>query len=140
MYSCTTRVEKGGLAVLRNLTPHEVNIYRDGDIVLSLPPESGCCPRVADDVLYPTLEYDNIRHNGVDVPLAYVSPTKRVTGLPDAVPGVTLIVSRLVAEACPDRLDLVFPYKEVRNSAGDVIGCERLAELVTACEPEGPDA
>lgn len=40
-----------------------------------------------------------------------------------------LIVSRLVAEACPERDDLVVPDDTVRDDAGRIIGCRALARV-----------
>jgi hypothetical protein len=52
--------------------------------------------------------------------------TDEVQDLPPPRPGVWLVVSRTVAAACPERRDLVFPYREVRDHAGRIIGCAAL--------------
>lgn len=52
-----------------------------------------------------------------------------VTDLPDPQPGVCLIVSRLVASACPDRYDLLVPARLVRDDQGRVIGCSALERV-----------
>lgn len=43
--------------------------------------------------------------------------------LPEPGDGTYIIVSRMVAAACPDRQDLLVPALLVRNTAGEVIGC-----------------
>jgi len=48
------------------------------------------------------------------------------TGLPDPEDGVVLIVSALVAEACPDRTDLVYPGEAVRDERGRITGAKGL--------------
>lgn len=52
-------------------------------------------------------------------------------GLPRRAAGVSYIVSLSVALAlAPRRSDLLVPYREVRDSAGTVIGCRQLAQPV----------
>ena len=48
----------------------------------------------------------------------------KVTGLPAPHEGVRYIVSSRVADACPDRKDLVVPGPAVRDENGNQIGCE----------------
>lgn len=51
--------------------------------------------------------------------------------LPPRRDGVRYIVSLVVAISLADRRsDLLVPYREVRNSAGTVIGCRQLAQPV----------
>ena len=50
-----------------------------------------------------------------------------VVDLPEPEKDVMLIVSRLVASACPDRSDLLVPGPLVRDSEGEVIGCRGLS-------------
>jgi hypothetical protein len=52
-------------------------------------------------------------------------------GLPRRHAGVSYVVSLPVALAlAPRRADLLVPYREVRDSAGTVIGCRQLAQPV----------
>lgn len=39
------------------------------------------------------------------------------------------VVSRLVAEAVPERRDLVVPHGLVRDGQGRVVGCAQLAQV-----------
>jgi hypothetical protein len=52
-----------------------------------------------------------------------------VTGLPEQTAGTYLIVSRVIAAACPDRLDLLVPDNLVRDSDGRIVGCRRFARV-----------
>ena len=61
-------------------------------------------------------------HDGI--PLSRPSHGE-VTGLPEPVPGVLLIVSRTVQQASP-REDLVVPTGLIRDEAGRLIGCTSL--------------
>jgi hypothetical protein len=46
-----------------------------------------------------------------------------VTGLPDATDFRRYIVSQIVADALPDRDDLLVPHDIIRDAAGQVVGC-----------------
>jgi hypothetical protein len=63
-----------------------------------------------------------------DIPLVH-TVFGPVQGLPDPEPGVLLVVSRIVAEALPNRHDLVIPDDIVRDENGNVINARALATL-----------
>lgn len=114
---------------LRNLTPHPVTIITDTGSVHLLP-EPGTRPRI-DDVREVT---EPVLVEGVPV------PTVRVVGgpavdLPEPEPGTLFVVSRVIAEACPDRTDLLVPDDLVRDGTGRVVGCRSLARITTAAGP-----
>jgi len=46
-----------------------------------------------------------------------------VTGLPEPKDNILYIVSQIVADACPNRCDLLVPSDIIRDGAGQVIGC-----------------
>ena len=46
-----------------------------------------------------------------------------VQGLPSKTKNTYYIVSLMVAQACPDRDDLLIPGQPVRDSDGKIIGC-----------------
>lgn len=46
-----------------------------------------------------------------------------VTGLPPEQPDTWIIVSRMVAEELPDRYDLIWPERTIRDDSGRVVGC-----------------
>ncbi len=105
---------------LVNLTPHAINIV-NGDALKTIEP-SGKVARVS-------MSREVVDHiNGVQVRRAV---TGKPTGLPDPVRGTMLIVSRVVAEACRHRHDLVMPDETVRDDRGRIIGCKALA---TVCD------
>jgi hypothetical protein len=53
-----------------------------------------------------------------------------VQGLPERAAGVFLLVPRAVAQAYPDRDDLLAPYRLVRDSRGTVVGCAAFARVM----------
>lgn len=100
---------------LRNFTPHDplTAVLPDGThLVLPQEGMARCNERhieigvVSHDLPLPTAE---IRY-GI------------VTGLPGPEEGVFLIVSQLVVQALPERQDIGFPAKLVRNDDGDIMG------------------
>lgn len=46
-----------------------------------------------------------------------------ITGLPDAKPDTYYIVSKILAQACPEREDLIFPGTLVYDAEDNVVGC-----------------
>lgn len=104
--------------MLKNLTPHEVCIYKlngttpDLDVVI----EAG------EEVARVSCEYQKVdkRVDGIDL---YRTVFGEVTGLPEYSDGVYLLVSAMVREALPLRSDLVSPGQLLRNDEGHVIGC-----------------
>mgnify|MGYP001598752857 FL=1 len=56
------------------------------------------------------------------IPL-FVTVGGDVTGLPEPVAGTIYIVSLLVRQAVPHRLDVLSPGQLVRDSAGQPVGC-----------------
>ena len=103
--------------MLVNLCPHSVNLYINGVLRSTILP-SGDIARCAQSQEY------------VDTWLG-IPITRQtfgdVTGLPSPKEGTKYIVSRLVAEACKDRKDLVIPGPAVRDEDGRIIGCEGLS-------------
>ncbi len=103
--------------MLVNLTPHQI-IILDADhhpIKVIEPEETPARVAVKKAPLQP-LE---------GVPF-WVVKYNQPTDLPESQHGVTYIVSMLVAQAAPDRRDLVTPFDMVRDDAGGIIGCQGL--------------
>jgi len=112
-----------------NLTPHVVRLIGEDGTVVELPP-AGLPARL---VLQPDQPDGAVRIGPLVVPLKRTAATPQVTDLPDHRPGVLLVVSRAVAEAFPERDDLVYPYDTVRDDQGVIVGCRSLARpLLTA--------
>jgi hypothetical protein len=96
---------------LINLTPHAINETTTGATFAP----SGTVARVS-TTLTPAGEVAGI-------PL-FSRAFGEVVDLPAPVEGVLLIVSALVADASPDRLDLVSPGELVRDDKGQPVGCK----------------
>lgn len=97
-----------------NLTPHPVNIYRDGELVVTYEP-SGTIARVG----FVSSEVGDI--NGVPVSVTGFGPTD----LPSQEEDTIFIVSLLVRQANPGRKDLVNPDGPIYSEENprQVIGC-----------------
>lgn len=97
--------------MLKNLTPHEVCIYKLNGVT----PDLEVVARVS-------CEYIKVdkRVDGIDL---YRPVFGEVTGLPDYEEDTYLLVSTMVREALPLRSDLVSPGQLLRNDKGEVIGC-----------------
>lgn len=102
-----------------NLTPHTVTVNGT-----AIPPD-GRVPRVG-EVVEPAGEIT--LPGGATAPVVTVRPGA-VEGLPAPQPDTMLIVSRMVAEAAPERRDLVVPHGLVRDGQGRVVGCAQLAQV-----------
>ena len=102
--------------MLINLTPHPLSLLAADGTVVSLP-VGGPAPRLKANRA-PLGEIEGL-------PLVRTS-LGAVEGLPAPVEGTILIVSALVAEACPDRADLVSPGEAVRDADGKIVGARGL--------------
>lgn len=107
---------------IQNCTPHEIILVAaDGTPLLSLTP-SGVLPRVSTT---PTV-VGSLAVEGHSIPLRR-TVLGEVEGLPAQQADVTLVVSRMLAQAAPERTDLVFPDDTVRDDKGRIVGCRALA-------------
>lgn len=107
---------------LVNLTPHEVHVHGiDGTLRLPVTPSVTRLPVERDPV-------GVVEVGGVRIPLT-VSILNGTPQLPEPEPGVLLVVSRAVAEALPERSDLVFPDQLIRDENGVVTGCRALGRM-----------
>lgn len=105
--------------MLKNLTPHEVKIYKlngtapDLDVVIEA--NEGIVARVS-------CEYQKVdkQVDGIDL---YRPVFGEVTSLPEYSEGTYLLVSAMVREALPLRSDLVSPGQLLRDDDGNVVGC-----------------
>ncbi|MFI9531140.1 hypothetical protein [Micromonospora rosaria] len=110
-----------------NLTPHVVCLL-GGELAVEVPP-SGPPARV---VLRPDIADGVVRVGPLVVPLKRTAASPVVVGVPESRPGVLFIVARAVAEALPERNDLVYPHDTVRDAGGRVVGCRSLARPAVA--------
>lgn len=104
--------------MLKNLTPHEVCIYKLNGTV----PDLDVVIEAGEEVARVSCEYMKVdkKVEGVDM---YRTVFGEVTCLPDYLEGTYLLVSTMVREALPLRKDLVSPGQLLRDDDGNVIGC-----------------
>lgn len=105
-----------------NLTPHEITVYKDGVVALTLPSE-GVARADSKSVIIDSV-------NGIDI-------TRVIFGepidLPDTADDTFYVVSRITIEsaAAAGRTtdDLLTTDRLVRDEAGRIIGCESFAHI-----------
>nr|DAW83518.1 MAG TPA: hypothetical protein [Caudoviricetes sp.] len=104
--------------MLKNLTPHEVCIYKLNGVT----PDLDLVIEAGEEVARVSCEYIKVdkKVDGIDL---YRPVFGEVTGLPEYSEGVYLLVSAMVREALPLRSDLVSPGQLLRDDDGNVIGC-----------------
>lgn len=119
---------------LVNLNPHEVVLIGGGQ-QLVLPP-SGTVPRLVlgggTTVTVGALGAGGGTGEETPVTLSLTYGEGLVgldPPLPDPQPGVLYVTSRVVAEHCPQRDDLVWPHELVRDTAGRPVGARGLATV-----------
>lgn len=113
---------------LVNKNPHPFNLYKDGELVLSLDKADKPARVDTKQVKINDIIVDNVNSS---LPLKVdINSTKfgEIKDLPALQDGVLYIVSRIVASAS-DRDDLVIPNDLVRDDDGQVIGCRALAKV-----------
>jgi hypothetical protein len=118
-----------------NLTPHVIDVFNadapgvidEGAMIvrpyLSIPP-CGTVARIAERV------YDDgatVRLPGAGAVAVTQVEYGHVADLPDAKPYTWYVVSMPLALAVRSRIDLLIPWRQVRNARGTVIGCRGLA-------------
>lgn len=101
-----------------NCTPHNINICENGQIVRTISP-SNVVPRLSQS----TEDVGEI--DGIRITKTAFGETQ---DLPEYKENTYLIVSRLVMSANPHRTDLLVPNGIVRDSEGNIIGCESLSQ------------
>jgi hypothetical protein len=109
-----------------NLTPRDVTLF-DGEVAILTIPATGQVARISELVHWPTSGPLGGGVDGVTVVLGAIED------LPEPEDGVTYIVSmptmmglRASGNA---RTDVRYPYEQVRDSRGRIIGCRSLAIL-----------
>lgn len=109
---------------LVNLTPHPVNLMRDGECIQSWPaPENDAWSRVKEQ----EEASGSVSHHGAEIPVYQVAEGS-VENQPPLVPGRGYIVPRITVAALP-RGDFFFPHKQTRDERGIVNGFEALGQL-----------
>ncbi len=101
-----------------NLTPHQITVVNEGQVLLSLPPTEELARVKTTDIVIK--EFNSI-------PMYQVLFGIVENGPPAAYdPNVLYIVSRITAEAL-QRKDCVVPHGLARDEAGQIIGCKGFA-------------
>ena len=103
-----------------NLTPHDVNLILQDESTMTIP-ASGSIARVGSHV-------EQVGTIGI-IPVVKTVFDTVVTDLPDPQAGVIYLTSTLVAQAGPDRIDVLVPADLRRDEAGRIIGCGALQRL-----------
>lgn len=111
-----------------NLTPHPVTVDPGGTDEITFP-ATGVFARIREL----KGELSHITVDGRRVALQQVSYADEVEGLAAPADGVLYLVSRVTAAAVT-RPDLVFPYDEVRDEEGQIIGCRALGTFAAVNE------
>jgi len=116
-----------------NLTPHDVAIYNVSDCILNngrlylsekedmeYPEPLRVYPAAKEPARVYFVKGDPGMVDGI---LVNHWMPHGVTGLPGQKTDTYYIVSKMLAQALPERKDLIFPGTVVRNGSGDVVGC-----------------
>ncbi len=115
-----------------NLTPHEVVIYssmdcilRDGRLYLRENEDEHPQPlRVYPAAEVPARVVVDYENDGVANGICFFRlKVKNILSLPEPKKNTWYIVSKIVAQACPERTDLIIPGTMVRDKNGAVVGC-----------------
>ena len=110
---------------LVNKTPHGLNPVTDDGARISLEPVLPT-PRVSSSSVK-TASYTITDGEGTEHVITREAPTfGEIVDLPEPEEGVIYVVSMLVAARAVGRTDLVSPGRQLRNEAGQVIGCAGL--------------
>ena len=107
------------------LTPPDVSVHSQGGEVLLSVGASGTVARlveVSGPAQVPAI-------GGVKVPAREMAYADRLQGLPPPAPGITYLLSRVVAQTVR-RADLYFPADEVPDQTGQIIGCAALGQFL----------
>ena len=101
--------------VVVNLTPHDINIFVEGQIITFEP--SGMIARASSSI-------EEIGRIG-SIPV-FKTVLGEITGLPEPKENTIYLVSRAVAERVPDRagIDVFIPTESIRDGKGNIIGCK----------------
>lgn len=117
-----------------NLTPHDVAIYNTSDCILN---NGRLYLREKEDMEYPEslrvypaakeparVTFVQKTVGKADRILIYRWTAEEITGLPEPKRGTWYIVSKTVAQACPERDDLLIPgNNKVRDKTNAIVGC-----------------
>lgn len=103
-----------------NLTPHTIHVYdAEGETRIATFPSAG--------VARVETKHSLAGMSGeLQIP-QFVTVYGAVEGLPEPQEGIMFVVSLLVRQALPDRMDLASPGELIRDEEGLPIGCKGLS-------------
>lgn len=113
-----------------NCTPHDVDIYKTSDCFLQdghlylreeMDPQPFLVYPAAKEPARVTFVQETA--GMADGTLIYRWIPREITGLPEAKPDTYYIVSKMLAQACPEREDLIFPGTLVFDADDHVVSC-----------------
>lgn len=110
--------------VIRNYTPHAINIIGENNEVLATFEPSGIIARAAQSKEL----VEELSINGMTIPV-YKSTFGKVENLPNPDGETMYIVSALTAQACKGRTDVLITDNPVRDEQGRIIGCRSLGRI-----------
>lgn len=96
-----------------NMTPHTINVFNDNGEEVGVFEPSGDVTRVS---------VETVHHIGILFRQYYGA----VEGLPVEDEDTFLLVSNMVRQAMPGRVDLVSPGQLIRDDSGRPVGCRGL--------------
>lgn len=102
-----------------NLTPHAINLVRNGQIVETLPAAALPARVSVSAEIVGEINGFEIRKNVYG----------QVVNLPEREEGTVYIVSALVAQAAKDRDDILVTDGAIRDADGKIIGCTGFAVI-----------
>lgn len=106
-----------------NLTKHPVNIFLNGNDVISI-------PSTGEEVRVETIQVKKDTIDGIPIMQTLFNGNGFTSKLPGPEKGVLYIVSSLVAMSHPYRQDLVSPNSHpsqiIKDRRGNVLGCKSL--------------
>lgn len=109
-----------GECLIVNLTPHPVTI---GSVTID--PED-----IPARASAKREKIASVKIEGNDNPTSInVVTFGDIEGLPDPKPQIFYLVSRIVAEACPDRKDLLMVDETIRDEKGRIVAASSLSQM-----------
>ena len=125
--------EKRRNIMIINCTPHDVAIYTVSDCILNngrlylhekadmeYPEPWRVYPAAKEPARVYFVHMDPGMADGI---LVFRWVPDEIVNLPEPKPGTYYIVSKRLAQACPERKDLIFPGNVVRDADGHIVGC-----------------
>ncbi|MDR1078690.1 MAG: hypothetical protein LBL55_08555, partial [Propionibacteriaceae bacterium] len=117
-------------------TPHPVRVIATDGHTMALDLPAGTAMARVEETLSQAPPLVALSQATDPLPVVEVESGLSVTGLPSPRSGVALVVSRITAFACPERRDLFFPYGEVRDDQGQIVGCRALGRVRISASAE----